>query len=731
MADVPRKVIRLGGPWKGINENPIEATEQQCEEAWNLDFDGEYAKTRGGRKSLGNLTYAAVSRVIWEDVPVEGSSEFKVITGLDQGVSSANTQFDMAVWAAADYMYVGFPFKFASFVVYVRVKEEAARPVMSAQYYNGSGWQTLTITDGTAGGSPNHSLGATGAGLVSFTIPTDWKPVEVKGGDPLYWVKLKWDVAPIGAHLGYINCNILYNGSSQSVHGIYHWQRNNGERLLVIGADDQVNFQARLFEYNRVLNGTMRPFTIRGVDGNTSSGADSEWRFAALGNILIACNGYCLLHSTAEDPRVMVPFERVEVREAADLKPFVPTDARYVAVHAGRIYYVSKKQPNVVFFSQPVDGPIKNEIVGSSPLGGAGIFDAEFSFQALDSCGGPITGIVPQKDKLLVFTPRSTQAWYIGGENVLASGLQTLDNEVGCVAPGSLSSTNSGVFFLGAGSVYVNVNGNNEDIGARVSNTIAGLNTMSLVGSRSCVYLKKHQYRLYLAGGINNQNDTALVFNWKANTWAKYGLPSWISPATAPYPVPYYVSAAASLRDEEWDEEIVEADYGGRLLLADTGRNDYCSYGAVPIYWQLTSHRSKFLDGNIARVRGIRCFSDSYGNNYFNIGIIRDGRKAYERDGTSSAIEIGEVVNPVYNHDDPAYGADESKCYVIGSFTTGLALGTGTWTSKRMRPTDATFGIECFYFQLCVNSANRAQTQYDTVKLGSIEAEVVLQPGRR
>lgn len=734
MADAARKVIRLGGPWKGINERSSEATPQQCEDAWNLDFDGEYAETRGGREQIGTMASAAVGKVIWEDIPVEGAHVYKDRTeGLASGVSSANTEFDMAGWAADDYLYIGFPFKFASFYIYANTVNTVIS-AMSAAYYNGNGWQTLSVTDGTRkfiiAEADYASLGQSGS--VTFTAPTDWSPVAIQGGDALYWVRLKWNYAPIVAHLGYINCSVIYNSTLLPINGIYHWQRNNGERVLIVGADDPVNNQARLFEYNRIL-GTAKPFVIRGVNGAVTSGSDAEWRFAVLGKRLIACNGYCFLHSTDEDPRVMVPFEKITVRDAADLKPFIPTDVRYAAVYAGRIYVVLRSQPNTVFFSQPVDGPVLNDIIGAAPMQGAGIFDREFSFYCADPSGGPITAIVPQKDKLLILTPRSTQAWIAGGDNILGSALQTLDNEVGCVAPGSVASTNSGVFFLGAGSVYVNVNGTNQDIGDRIFKTIGSLNTMSLAGARSAVYLKKNQYRLYVPAGTDNYNSVALVYNFKADTWTKYGLPRWLADSYV-YSGKYFVSCAASLRDGEWEEELIEADYFGRLLWADTGKSDSVLVAstntAVPIFWQLVTHRSKFAEGSILRVRSVRAFVESVGNTYFNVGLIRDGRKIDSRNSTTHEINVGEKIHPVYLYDDPSE-LDNTLNMVPTGFTTGFILGTDLWTARRIRPCDATFGDECFYFQLSLNALNSSGSVYEYIKISAVEIESVIQPGRR
>ena len=61
--------------------------------------------------------------------------------------------------------------------------------VLAAQYYNGSGWQTLTITDGTDDGSGTWRQ----SGEMVFTRPTDWTRYNEAyglGGD-WFWVRMR------------------------------------------------------------------------------------------------------------------------------------------------------------------------------------------------------------------------------------------------------------------------------------------------------------------------------------------------------------------------------------------------------------------------------------------------------------------------------------------------------------------------------------------------------------
>lgn len=736
MADNPKKVIRLGGPWKGLNELPGEATPNQCEDCWNVDFDGEFATTRGGRELIGTAASAAVAKCIkysYVTVGEGGVNSYEDVTNkLDKGSSTWATLGDGVLFLAFGIgvtgyhaIYVGFPFKFSSVTIGVASANTAAA-TMSGTYFNGTTWASLAaFTDGTVTGGKSLSKN----GSVTFTEPIDWVPTAVNGSDNYYFVKLQFggSEAP-NNEITYINGTLKQNTSGVSnpngslpINGMYHWQRPNGERLTILGMDLIADGQARLVEYNRI-NGVTRPFSIRGLDGNVTSGPGAKWKFLAIGKALVACNGYCFLHSTDEDPRVMVPFEQITVREAADLKPFVPTDVQHMAFHNGRLFIVNRTQPNYLFFSQTIDGPSKNDITGYAPLGGAGIFDPDFYFYVSDPSGGPITGLSQFADKLIVFTPRSTKQAYVS-DNVDASSLITLDANIGCVAPESIQSTNQGVFFLGAGSVYVNSGGQNQEIGRRVSKTIGKLNTMSLVGACSTVYMKKYQYRLYVPGGTTFKNDTVLVYNFRNDTWTKYGLPRWLN--TTAGSTKYYTSMAASLRDAEWDEEILEATYDGAIYRSDSGNFD----NTAPIFWQIVTSRMKFEDGSIIRVGQARVFLESSGNTNVMVGFIRDSMAKVSRDG-SSRVYLGESGLPANQYDDPNE-LDYDTLYTVSGSTDGLAIGVDTWVEKRIRPCNVTFGRDAYYAQFALNAGDHSATIPSKAKVGAIEVEAVPLPGRR
>jgi len=96
-------------------------------------------------------------------------------------ISSATA--DYMTLRTTDYMYVGHTDKFNKVSIGVGVANDGAS-VMTAEYFRGDTFASLTITDGTASGGV--TLAATGD--VTFTIPYDWELTTIEGTEA-YWVR--------------------------------------------------------------------------------------------------------------------------------------------------------------------------------------------------------------------------------------------------------------------------------------------------------------------------------------------------------------------------------------------------------------------------------------------------------------------------------------------------------------------------------------------------------------
>lgn len=90
--------------------------------------------------------------------------------------------------ATNDFIYIGCDVPFRGVYVNV-VNANATASVLSAFYWDGSTWQGLTETDGTA------SAGATLAidNIITWTMPTDWAKTSVNNSAPYFYVRFNSD----------------------------------------------------------------------------------------------------------------------------------------------------------------------------------------------------------------------------------------------------------------------------------------------------------------------------------------------------------------------------------------------------------------------------------------------------------------------------------------------------------------------------------------------------------
>lgn len=77
--------------------------------------------------------------------------------------------------APVGYIYIGAPAEFRCIQVGTPGTANATASVMTAEYWNGTAWTALTITDGTTSGGATFAV----AGNITFTVPTDWTPARL------------------------------------------------------------------------------------------------------------------------------------------------------------------------------------------------------------------------------------------------------------------------------------------------------------------------------------------------------------------------------------------------------------------------------------------------------------------------------------------------------------------------------------------------------------------------
>jgi hypothetical protein len=126
------------------------------------------------------------------------------LTDLDNIIDGLTTTTQTVSLVAGQYFYIGArrPYSLVRFDFGGTVNSVAA--TMTVQYFDGTNWVSLTVTDGTA------SAGRTWArdGDMSWTIPDDWDEETSIGGQRMHWVRmtpsssLTANVVIIGASVG-------------------------------------------------------------------------------------------------------------------------------------------------------------------------------------------------------------------------------------------------------------------------------------------------------------------------------------------------------------------------------------------------------------------------------------------------------------------------------------------------------------------------------------------------
>lgn len=95
--------------------------------------------------------------------------------------------------AANDKLYIGARYAFDGVFVQLLDSVNAVASVLTAKYWKGgSGWTTLSATDGTTSGGATFAV----SGRITWTQPTAWERRDLNGvGEEYFWVELSVSAA--------------------------------------------------------------------------------------------------------------------------------------------------------------------------------------------------------------------------------------------------------------------------------------------------------------------------------------------------------------------------------------------------------------------------------------------------------------------------------------------------------------------------------------------------------
>lgn len=167
-----------------------------------------------------------------------------------------------------------------------------------------------------------------------------------------------------------------------------------------------------------------------------------------------------------------------------------------------------------------------NEVRYSSPL-----FPESFPVNNIlsvgDDAGGPITGMRSTKNALVVFKNRGI--YLIKGDPVSGFFAQTLNKDIGCIAPDSIVELPGlGLVFLSNKSVYL-LEGALENtgsvtsvvnLGSEIPNQLERINDSAAIRSSAAVYQRDKEYWLSIPIDGSSKNNMCLIYHYEIGSWS-------------------------------------------------------------------------------------------------------------------------------------------------------------------------------------------------------------------
>jgi|TARA_R110001583_G_scaffold11217_1_gene51132 hypothetical protein len=171
-------------------------------------------------------------------------------------------------------------------------------------------------------------------------------------------------------------------------------------------------------------------------------------------------------------------------------------------------------------------GHQNNEIRYSAPLFPESYPD-DHRISIGDDDGGPIMGVKATKNALVVFKHRGI--YLIKGDPRSGFVCQTLNKDVGCVSPDSISELPGiGLIFLSERGMFV-LEGALENtgtvtgvvnIGAEIPNILERVNSSAAVRACSGLFLEDNEYWISLPVDGSKENNICLIYHYSVGAWS-------------------------------------------------------------------------------------------------------------------------------------------------------------------------------------------------------------------
>lgn len=354
---------------------------------------------------------------------------------------------------------------------------------------------------------------------------------------------------------------------------------------------------------------------------------------SASNDVLIGVNG-------EDEPKVWdgVESSAVNLSDLTSATGVLP--AKFVQSLKNRIYLLNVKD------NADVDSNVKVLVSAFSDQGAPRPqrFEQNFFVGGSDK-QGEITGATVLHDQLIIFKRNSTYKFTPGSGRIIDTAqLVQMDEQVGCIAPGTVAVAGNVAIFLGELGVFTFDGNNFQYLSNNIEPDLLDTNRKFIQNSQGVYYRKKNQYWLAVPSSGAEHPDTIFVYDLTKGIW--------FPPYTGLNST--RLSVKKDVRDEQF---VVAGDQYGFLFKHDIGFSD----GVTATF-----------TGTITGITGSNSIIVDDAANFPTDGDGIGGAKVRITAGTGQGKEFTVIATSATNTlriapEESAIGLDSSSEYVLGA----------------------------------------------------------------